>query len=326
MPVEQPPPLATPYEVAPALCDAGRVPVDGVGTCTVTLTNVTDVAVNVTGATNGPPFIAVGAVGNLAPGDSVVVTVNALPRVAGVVEGELALGPGRLVVPLVVEGFAPDVPEILVTVSPDDVVVGDTVSFDSGILPSNDHTFAWTLLTRPVGSTATLNATTEPVVAFAADVAGAYAVSYAITVDGVTSDGDVTVSARAPRDLALTTTGAVLHFRPSFEALCGALDCFANDCLVVLGNGPRQSPTAAGGGILVEDLPVGTFRVALTLAEGGSGVNATVSAFVQGSLLNEVNVALEPGDAHEAFDIVVADDGAVTVDDAAETIVDGACN
>src|SRR5687767_5207253 len=91
-PPPPPPPLATPYEVTPAICDAGVVPVDGVGTCTLTVTNVTDAAVNVTGATSGPPFIAVGAAGTLEAGASLNVTVSALPRAVGVVEGELALG------------------------------------------------------------------------------------------------------------------------------------------------------------------------------------------------------------------------------------------
>lgn len=326
VPVEQPPPLASPYEVTPATCDAGLVPIDGVGTCTLTVTNISDVEVNVTGATNGPPFIAVGAVGPLSPGDSLVVTVSALPRVAGIVGGELALGPGRLVVPLVVEGIAPEVPELTIAVSPDDIVAGDSVSLDTGILPGAGFTFSWTLLTRPAGSATSLNSTTEPVVAFVADLAGSYTIELAFT-DSEGSPGNVVVGveARAPRDLTLTTTGGVLHFRPIDEELCGPLDCRANDCLIVLGNGPRQSPTAVGGGILVADLPVGTFRVAVTLDEGAAAVSPTLSAFVQGALANEATFALEAGDAYEAFDIVVANDGAVTIEDVDQTVVDGTC-
>jgi hypothetical protein len=327
-PPPPPEPLATPYEVTPAICDAGVVAVDGVGTCTLTVTNVTDDAVNVTGATSGPPFIAVGAAGTLEPGASLDVTVSALPRVVGVVEGELALGPGRLVVPLVVEGFALEGPLLDIVVSPDDVVAGDTVSIDAG-LPADGHTFTWALAAIPAASAAELDDPSAAVVSFVADVAGEYTIQIVVSNDtGGTSSDEIVVSAREPRDLALTTTGGVLHFRPVApvaEALCGPLDCFAGACDVTLGSGARQSPTAAGGGILVEDLPVGSFRVAVALAEGETAVSPTVSAFVQGALAGDATFALEPGDAHEAFDIVVSDDGVVTVVDVAETIVDGAC-
>jgi hypothetical protein len=71
---------------------------------------------------------------------------------------------------------------------------------------------------------------------------------------------------------------------------------------------------------------VGTFRVALTLDEAAAAVSPTVTAFIQGAVANEATFALAPGDAHEAFDIVVANDGIVTIEDVSETIVDGACN
>lgn len=326
-PPAPPPVLDTPYEVNPTTCDAGQVPLGGVGQCVITVTNVSDIEVNVTGATDGPPFIAVGANGALAPGDSLDVTVNAAPRALGVDEGELALGPGRLIVPLVVEGIedAPPV-EVEFSVTPSDVVAGDVVTIDSGVSPGAGVTFAWTLVFRPQGSTAALTPTDESVTSFGADLAGVYGLELLFTDDaGEPGIASVNVDARAPRNLTLTTSGeAVLHFRPSAEALCGPLDCFADNCEVVLGNGPRQSPTAAGGGIVVEDVAEGTYRVALVLAGGATQTEATLRAFESGSLRSESFVSLTPGEAHDVLEIVASPAGLelVAVD---EAVADDAC-
>lgn len=320
--------LDTPYAVNPTTCDAGQVPLNSVGQCVITVTNVSDVEVNVTGATDGPPFLAVGANGALAPGDSLDVTVNAAPRALGVDEGELSLGPGRLIVPLVVEGVE-DAPLVQVefSVTPVDVVAGDLVTVDSGLAPGAGVTFAWTLVFRPQGSATSLTPTNESVTSFDADLAGVYRLELLFTdSEGEQGIASINVDARAPRDLALTTSGeAVLHFRPSAEALCGPLDCFAGDCDVVLGSGPRQSPTAAGGGIVVEDVAEGTYRVALVLDGGATQTDATLRAFESGSLRSEASVSLTPGEARDVLEIVASSPAGLELVAIDEPVVDDAC-
>jgi hypothetical protein len=330
-PDEPPPPpvvLETPYEVNPATCDAGRVSVDAVGTCDITVTNVSDVDVNVTGATSGPPFIAIGAVGTLAPGDSLVVTVNALPRVEGVVTGELSLGPGRLVVPLVVEGVLSSI-VVVVAATPEDAVVGDTVTLDaSASLPADADSFTWALSSLPAGSAAVLSTTNEAVTTFVADVAGFYEANVTITAGDQERTEGLLLGVRDARDLALTTSAGVLHLRrvggDVDDSLCGPLDCFAGSCTDVAWGGPRATPTSAGGGILVDDLAEGTYRATLVLPVDGTAGDATVSAFQGGALLGEHTVALTPGDAVDVVDVVVTIDG-VTLVEVNETIVGGAC-
>lgn len=318
MPVEPPPPLETPYEVDPAACDAGIVDVDTVGSCTVTVTNVSTIDVNITAATDGPPFIALGAGGAaMVPGESRVITVNAVPRVVGVEEGELSLGPGRLIVPLRVEGTAPDV-IVDVVVAPQNPAVGETVTLDaSGSAPAT--TFAWTMTERPAGATAELSSDDEAVVTFVPDVAGLYAFSITVAdADGNEATVTLVVEVRALLDVALTTTGGVLHVRPASEAPCGPLDCFAGSCTT-------EGWTAAGGGIVIDNLEEGTYRATLMVGAGDPAVaDATARVFVSGNLRTEALASIAAGDAVDVFELVADSDG-VNVTELGETVAGGAC-
>jgi hypothetical protein len=101
------------------------------------------------------------------------------------------------------------------------VVVGATVALDGSNSSDADHdplSFAWSLLTRPNGSTAVLSAATSPTPTFVADVAGTYVVQLIVN-DGFANSDPKTVTITAglktitltpnPLNLAANSSGTL---------------------------------------------------------------------------------------------------------------------
>ncbi len=175
------------------------------------------------------------------------------------------------------------------------VTVGATVTLDGH--PSTDAdqdplTYAWTLLSKPAGSTAVLTAATTASPMFVADVAGAY-VAQLIVNDGIANSSPITVMITAAVATNLTLSPNPLNFGSNTTGLltvtlpAPASDpagqvinlVSANTSVVTVPPSITVPQNALGANIIVTPLGIGSTSITASAA-GLTSASATVNVIV----------------------------------------------
>lgn len=193
------------------------------------------------------------------------------------------------------EATPPPVTEVTVDAGPDVTIewiaraqLAGTVSATNGFTP----TYAWTMISRPFYSTATLEDATALTPSFVADAQGAYTLRLSATADGVTATDDVVVT--------VSTVGRSFG-APAFAEPVAVAYSNALDRLVVLRG--YSSP-------------------ALSLVDPATGLGPTLTLPVQTGL----SVVLDPSGLRAAVgtpsEIVIVDLQTLSVEDVFDAATD----
>lgn len=179
------------------------------------------------------------------------------------------------------------------------VPAGILVSLNGGSSSDADHdplTYAWSLLSRPPGSTAALQGAGTALPAFFADLAGTY-VAQLIVNDGFTSS--------LPATVTITAGSAGILLTPNPLNLAGA----AQGTLVI----SLQSPAPAGGiNLTVFSSNPGIVLVTpgVFMSAGTSSIGIRVIAVASGSVVIH---ALAPGLAEATATVIVPAPGSIAL-------------
>jgi hypothetical protein len=227
----------------------------------------------------------------------------------GILANNDAFTPGPLENAPPVANAGPDVP-----IHAGQVVMLDGLGSHDDNTATEDLAFAWTLVSRPVGSTAVLSNTTGPTTTFVADRAGTYVASLVVTdSDGLSSEpATVNVSsvnaapvANAGPDQASFAGDTVsLSSAGSYDPDTGDTLTYAWVLAAPTGSGAVLGGATTPAPSFVPDL-IGTYTATLTVSDGlgGTAVDEVIVSVVTpqqyaaaqtGAALNEVG-ALPPG-------------------------------